>query len=290
MNGRKQGCDHVPSVPGCDGEALFPSIRALFLDVDGTLVSFRTHEAVPSAVAALREAHGQGVGVFIATGRAAGDLRVVRDIPYDGVVALNGAHGVLADGRTLFSHPIPREAFEQALRFSEELGFPLALELDEGIFVNRLTPEVELAARQVAHPVPPQTDLRTLFDRVTCCQMCFYCDAEREQRVMAEFPGLMANRWNPLFADINVRGADKATGMEAFATHCGFSLREAMAFGDGGNDVPMLRAAGVGVAMGNACPAALGAAEYVTADIDDDGLRRALVRFGVIGRCDPNER
>lgn len=267
-----------------------PIIRALFLDVDGTLVSFRTHEAVPSAVAALREAHGRGVGIFIATGRAAGDLRVVRDIPCDGVVALNGAYGVLSDGRTLFSHPIPRDAFERALRCSQEQGFPLALELDEGIFVNRVTPDVERVARLVDHPVPRQTDLRALFDRVTCCQMCFYCDQERERGVMAEFPGLTANRWHPLFADINVRGVDKASGVAAFAAHYGFGLHEVMAFGDGGNDVPMLRAAGVGVAMGNACRAALEAADYVTDDIDDDGLYKALARLGVVGRNNLNER
>ena len=40
-------------------------IRALFLDVDGTLVSFRTHRIAPSAVAALKEARGRGVGVFL---------------------------------------------------------------------------------------------------------------------------------------------------------------------------------------------------------------------------------
>jgi len=265
-------------------------IRALFLDVDGTLVSFRTHRIAPSAVAALKEARGRGVGVFIATGRAAGDLEVLRDLPRDGVVALNGACGVLPDGTTVFSRPIPREDFERALRLSDELDFPLALELDAGIFVNRVTADVERVALEVDHPVPEATDLRALFDRTECCQMCFYCDAGREPRIMAEFPCLTANRWNPLFADINVRGVDKASGMAAMAARCGFALAEVMAFGDGGNDVPMLRAAGVGVAMGNGCPAALAAADYVTADIDDDGLRRALEHFGVIGQPGPARR
>ena len=57
-----------------------------------------------------------------------------------------------------------------------------------------------------------------------------------------------------------------------------------MAFGDGGNDAAMLRAAGVGVAMGNGCEEALRAADYVTASVDDDGLRRAFELFGIIGR------
>ena len=66
------------------------------------------------------------------------------------------------------------------------------------------------------------------------------------------------------------------------AAHFGFANGETMAFGDGGNDVAMLRAAGAGVAMGNACDEALAAADYVTASVDDDGIRRALEHFGVI--------
>lgn len=86
----------------------------------------------------------------------------------------------------------------------------------------------------------------------------------------------------PIFADVNVAGIDKATGMEEFMRSYGFSAAEVAAFGDGGNDVAMLRAAGVGVAMGNACDEALNAADYVTASVDDDGIAKALAHLGVI--------
>ena len=228
-------------------------IKAVFLDVDGTLVSFRTHEvprsavgALRSAVGALRAAHARGVRLFIATGRTAGDLEPL------------------------------------AGRLSDELGFALALELDEGVFVNRMTPSVPELARMVAHPVPEVADLRALFDRGGCCQMCFYLNAETERRVMPELPSLAANRWCPIFTDINVRGVDKATGMLSFAREYGLRADELMAVGDGGNDVPMLRAAGAGVAMGNACGEAVSAADFVTASVDDDGIRKALEHFGVI--------
>ncbi len=55
-----------------------------------------------------------------------------------------------------------------------------------------------------------------------------------------------------------------------------------MAFGDGGNDIDMLRFAGVGVAMGNAGEEVRQAADYVTDDVDHDGIQNALRRFGVI--------
>ena len=157
-------------------------------------------------------------------------------------------------------------------------------QLDELIIddVNRVTPEVVRLAEMVAHPVPEQVDLRALFDRGDCCQMCFYFDPELEKRVMAELPSLVASRWCPIFADVNVRGVDKATGMAEFAAHFGFANGETMAFGDGGNDVEMIRHAGVGVALGNAVDAAKRAADYVTATVDDDGVLRALQHYGVL--------
>ncbi len=259
-----------------------PMIRAIFLDVDGTLVSFRTHAVSASAREALLRAHARGVRLYIATGRAAGDMEPLTGIPYDGVAALNGAYCVAADGRVVSSSPIPAADFERSLALAERFDFPVALELDEGIFVDRVTPAVERLARMVAHPVPEQADLRALFARVECCQMCFYFDERTQQQVMAHLPGLAASRWCELFADINVRGVDKATGMRSFLNDNGFDRTEAMAFGDGGNDVAMLREAGIGVAMGNACAEALDVADYVTADIDDDGLRKALEHFEVI--------
>lgn len=256
--------------------------KAIFLDVDGTLISFRTHEVPASALEALRRAHARGVRLFIATGRAVADLELLKEIPYDGVVGLNGADCRMCDGTVVARSPIPKADFERALALSDELDFPVGLELDEGVFVNRVTPVVEELARMVAHPVPEQTDLQALFDRSECCQMCFYFEQELEQRVMGRLPSLVASRWCPIFADVNVRGIDKATGMARFAVYFGLASDETMAFGDGGNDVAMLRAAGVGVAMGNACDEALRAADYITASVDDDGIRKALEHFGVI--------
>lgn len=209
-------------------------IRAIFLDVDGTLISFSTHEIPASALRALAQAHERGVRLFIATGRAANDLGPLEGIPYDGVVSLNGARCVASDGRVVSLHPIPRADFERALALSEEQGFAMGLELEEGVFVNRVTPDVERVAHMVAHPVPEQTDLRELFGRVECCQLCFYFDAQTQRRVMAELPTLVATagaRFSPMSMS---PASTKATGMEEFMRSYGFSAAEVAAFGDGG--------------------------------------------------------
>ena len=70
--------------------------------------------------------------------------------------------------------------------------------------------------------------------------------------------------------------------MDEIAHRFGFSLSDTMSFGDGGNDISMLQAAGVGVAMGNANDAVKEIADYVTSTVDDNGIANALRHYGVI--------
>lgn len=75
------------------------------------------------------------------------------------------------------------------------------------------------------------------------------------------------------------RGVSKATGVDEIARPLGIRAEDVVAFGDMPNDVPMLRWAGLGVAMGNAHPEAIAAADEVTAPNTDDGLARVLERW-----------
>lgn len=79
--------------------------------------------------------------------------------------------------------------------------------------------------------------------------------------------------------EINPIGTSKATGVEHIARPLGIAAEDVVAFGDMPNDVPMLRWAGLGVAMGNAHPEAVAAANEVTATNADDGLARVLERW-----------
>jgi len=79
--------------------------------------------------------------------------------------------------------------------------------------------------------------------------------------------------------EINPIGTSKATGVEEIARPLEITAEDVVAFGDMPNDVPMLRWAGHGVAMGNAHPEAMAAANEVTAPNTDDGLARVLERW-----------
>lgn len=257
-------------------------IKAIMLDVDGTLVSFETHKVPQSSIEALQKAHDNGIKIVIATGRAAGDLHEISAVPYDGVVALNGANCITRDGSVIKRLAIPKEDFKKSIEIAKEFDFPIALELDEGVYVNRMTPTVEQLAKIVEHPIPPVADIEEIFDKKECCQLCFYFDYETEQKVMPLLPNLHATRWHFSFADINVAGVCKASGLSAFAEYYGIEVSEIMACGDGGNDISMLKAAGVGVAMGGASDAVKSAADFVADTVENDGLYKALKHFRVV--------
>ena len=254
--------------------------KAIFLDVDGTLISFHTHKVPQSAINALTKAHQAGVKIIIATGRPFTDLKELKDVPYDGVAALNGSYCALRDVTLIASKPISQEDFDKVRTLAQKYDFPLAIENNRGFFIDKVNQRVIDLARLCAHEVPIVVDLDEEFHREVCCQVCIYCEESVEKKIMAELPGLAVSRWNPYFADVNVDGVDKSVGVDAFCKYYGFSRDEVMAFGDGGNDIPMLKAAGIGVAMGETSDAVKDAADYVTDSVDDNGIHNALNRFG----------
>ena len=84
-----------------------------------------------------------------------------------------------------------------------------------------------------------------------------------------------------LGVEVEIASAHKGNALKRFAAHLGLTLANCMAFGDGMNDLTMIEAAGVGVAMANAHPRVLAAADHVTRSNDEDGVACALREFGM---------
>lgn len=258
--------------------------HALFFDIDGTLVSFQTHEIPPSTILALTQAKANGHKVFIATGRPPVIITNLGAIEHliDGYVTTNGAL-CFVGAEIVSCNAIPPEEAQRVVDDAIGKRYGLIVIGERDIAVLDPKGEVDdIFRRQLAVQNLDQAKIveEVLGQRIL--QLTAFFDSDYEQELMARIPGCISGRWHPAFTDITAQGADKGEGLLRMAAREGLDRRYTMAFGDGGNDTSMIRAAGIGVAMGNAIEVLKQEADYVTTTVDDDGIRNALRHFGLI--------
>ena len=128
----------------------------------------------------------------------------------------------------------------------------------------------------------PAGGVAARIEAVSIYQLSAFLPADKQEGFLRHCPGCVAVRWNDAFVDVLPEGGGKTEGIACVLEALGLTREQSIAFGDGGNDVEMLQYAGIGVAMGNACPEAKAAADYVTDDILADGLANGLRHFGLI--------
>lgn len=259
-------------------------IKALFFDIDGTLVSFKTHAIPQSAVDALTEAHRRGIRIFISTGRPIAIITNLGQIAplIDGYVTTNGAYSFVGTD-VVACHAMDATDVQAIIADADRADYSLIVVGQRRVVVyNRK----DIVDRIFVHDLGVDAldyslTLADLKDE-PILQMTPFITTEQEALLARHVSHCTFGRWHPEFVDITRDHIDKARGLREMAAHLGIDISQTMAFGDGGNDIPILRQAGIGVAMGNSTAEVQAAANYVTTHIDDDGVARALHHFGLV--------
>jgi Cof subfamily protein (haloacid dehalogenase superfamily) len=257
---------------------------ALFFDIDGTLVSFKTHEIPPSTILALTQAKANGHRVYIATGRPPIIITNLGAIEHliDGYITTNGAYCFVGN-ETVACQPIAKNDVLTIVNDAQEKGYSLIVVGRRDVAVLDPTGDVQRIFQQML--AVKNLDKASPLEKVLeqdIMQMTPFFPADYERQLMARLPQCVSGRWHPEFTDITANGADKGKGILAIAQHEGLDASHTIAFGDGGNDTSMILQAGIGIAMGNAIDELKQQADYVTTSVDDDGVLNALRHFGII--------
>ena len=242
-----------------------------------------TGKVPPSTLACLRALQRKGVRLWVATGRFPAMTTFLRDIfPFDGVITLNGQLATDKDGQVLhrMAHePENIRALVELVRQDPE-PFPCLIIEEEQCFSLRESPVIQEHFAWAGLPAPEAYHLSRLEEHPVL-QFLAYITPQEYGR-LAPLRHIEITGSGHSIADIIPLGGGKEVGIAAVAQRFGWKREEIMVFGDGPNDAKMLAWAGTGVAMGNGVEEAKAAADYVTTPVGEDGVKNALLHFGVL--------
>lgn len=269
--------------------------KALFFDIDGTLVNFQG-EMPDGARRALRRLQEKGHRIVICTGRSLFQIYTwLLYMGFDGIIGAAGAY-VECDAKAIYEHHMEKEALMSARTLLEHLGASYAAQTKGGTvmtadnrkrmmggFVNVGIKE-DMSAQMWGN-----VQLDEHLERRRDIEKLFFFEAQasvdRIQEQLSQYCDVTAMGFqisNNCAGEISSRGINKAFGMQKYLEHAGIAREDTIAFGDGVNDIEMLKYAHIGVAMGNAARALKEQADYVTSGVDEDGIEGALKVFGLL--------
>lgn len=264
--------------------------KAAFFDIDGTLVPYDTHcisQVDCEAIYALRE---QGILIFIVTGRHICDIDNI-PFPVNGAVCSNGAqtyvvnygceHFYERDRFVLIDEqPIPKQQAMKIARIIAENQIPSAASTALRTLFGYPTQKVLEFIRRINMPSPKKGDILEAAEKERILSFCPFVSREEEKVLFKDvLRGLDTSRWCEEFCDINIQGLDKVLGIKKILDTYNIAPADIIAFGDGINDIEMLKYAGCGIAMGTATDEVKSAADFVTASANDCGVGKWLSSF-----------
>lgn len=257
-------------------------IKIAFFDIDGTLVDMKKKRISERTVDALKHLKQGGVRLCIATGRPLCALPEFPEVEFDAFLTFNGSYCCTKE-EVIYKHPLPAESVEGILRNAALLHRPVAIAALDGVVANGSDQDLEEYFAISRQSVVIAEDFEQK-KKAEIYQMMLGCRKEEHAALLRGVKGAGITAWWDRAADIIPLNSGKGIGVEKILAYYGLSKKEAIAFGDGANDIEMLRSVGMGIAMGNAAEAVKEAADAVCGSAAEDGIAVFCQKHRLIGR------
>ena len=265
-------------------------IKVLIFDIDDTLVKQGEDLVKRSSVEAINKAYENGYKIIVATGRGYYLMQQdVRDsLPVDYYVTVNGSCINDGEGNVIKCYKMQDEDIDRLVEICCERDYPFALKFDDSL--RTYNKHDEFCDLYCSYAIPrsaviDETEHKDYHKtHGNCLDFFIYSPNNEAYQLKNEFE-------NVKFVEPTVgaqcceafqKGLSKGLSMKELVESIGYTMDECMAFGDSENDIELIEMSGIGVAMGNGLDRLKQAADYVTDDIDHDGIYNALKHFEII--------
>ena len=270
-------------------------IKIAFFDVDGTLVDMKKKIITPAMIETLKHLKENGIILCMATGRGPYLVpsfpgmktveTVLSDFPgidFDVFLSYNASYCYTKD-EVIFSNPIPKEDVKAIVENASEIHRPVFLAGVEGGGANGCDKDLAdyFAIAKSKVNVLDNFDFEKLMDKKVY-QMMVGCYKEEYADILRDVDGARITAWWTRAADITPANGNKGVGVRKILDYYHLDKENAIAFGDGTNDIEMLEAVGTGVAMGNATDDVKTVADAICGHVAEDGIYHYCKEQGLI--------
>lgn len=247
--------------------------KIVFFDIDGTLLD--QHLQIPNSTKkAIQALQNNGVYTAIATGRAPFMIpHLLDELNISSYVCFNGQY-VMFEGELIYARPINKSELANLVELANAYDHSMVYMNEKTLKANvKNDQRVANSLRAIDLPHPAYDP--NFFEYKEIYQALLFA-TEDEGDYLHSFQDISFIRWHPYVLDVIPAGGSKAEGIEKLIQRLGFKMSDVYAFGDGMNDIEMLRTVGTGIAMGNAHDVVKEYADLVTENVEDDGIMKGL--------------
>ncbi len=258
--------------------------KLLFFDIDGT-IWYRDDEIPESTALSIRKLRENGHLTFLCSGRSRCRIQNqnLLNLGFDGIISGCGTM-IEYRGKVIFCKELEKSFVEKTITTVRNYGFRPLLEGKEYMYMD----DEEFANDGFGMLLKKELGKKLLsikeeWGKWEICKLSCITESDKKEEcfsLLEDDYEIMAH--NPGVAEFVPKGFNKGTGIAKVCELLGADLKDTFAFGDSRNDLEMLEAAGVAVVMGNGSKEAKEAADYVTTDLDEDGIWNACKHFGLI--------
>lgn len=260
--------------------SIMNDIKIVFFDIDGTLLKPHTNELSLKTLETLQKLRENGIRICVATGRSPLGLPKFPEIKFDVYLTYNGSY-CYTENTTIFSNSLEKEDVKQILHNAKEMDKAVIVAIPSDLLTNGFDDDLEkfMAVENLTMRVSPNFDER-VNDEVY--QVMLACCPDEYDTIMKNVKHAKIATWWDKAIDIIPLTGGKGMGIASVLEYFGYDKSEALAFGDGNNDIEMLQAVGTGVAMGNASKELKAVADAICGDVTEDGIYHYCVEHGFI--------
>lgn len=254
--------------------------KIIFFDVDGTITSYKDGIISQNTKQAINKLIDNGFHVVAATGRPLSMCDEILELGVDTFITANGAY-VTHQGDCIHKIVLPNETVLRVNQFASEHQHALTY-YSENLHMNEIQNSkvcqalYETLGLQEFPPINSEAHLSETY------LLCLFVDDVEIEKYKAHFPSIHFKRWHPYIVNVLEEEVSKSVAIKKVLDYFGFTKEEAIAFGDGENDIDMLELVDIGIAMGNANEKLRSIANFVTKDSSEDGIGWALKHFKLL--------